>query len=133
MASLYIYKLKINAKLEGKSIARGDLSIHNVPTVSCVISEAKILFLKCFEQFKAKKQIEFAHVLKLSKLINLSVCYQNSSDMRFLQANRLYFNLDAFSCTMVLLTIFLSKTRITFIYVNITYVYVTEFMLADPT
>ena len=34
---------------------------------------------------------------------------------------------------MVPLIIFLSKTRISFIYVNITYVYVTESKLAEPT
>ena len=34
---------------------------------------------------------------------------------------------------MVLLIIFLSKTTISFIYDNITYVYVTEFTLAEPT
>ena len=43
------------------------------------------------------------------------------------------FNHDVFSCAMVLLTIFLSKTRINFIYVNIKYVYITEFTLAEPT
>ena len=32
---------------------------------------------------------------------------------------------------MVLLIIFLSKTKINFFYVNITYVYVTEFALAE--
>ena len=40
-------------------------------------------------------------------------------DMKFLQAGRLNSNHDVFSCAMVLLIIFLSKTRITFIYVNI--------------
>ena len=34
---------------------------------------------------------------------------------------------------MVFLIIFLSKTRINFIHVNITYGYVTEFTLAEPT
>ena len=34
---------------------------------------------------------------------------------------------------MVLLIIFFYKTRINFIYVNITYVYETEFTLAEPT
>ena len=55
----------------------------------------------------------------LSKLINSSARYQNSSDMRFLLAGRLYFNHDVFSRAMVLLIIFLSKTRINSIYVNI--------------
>ena len=59
------------------------------------------------------------HVLTLSKLINLSARYQNSSDMRFFRAGRLYFNHDVFSFAMVLLIILLSKTRINFIYVNI--------------
>ena len=53
--------------------------------------------------------------------------------MRFLQAGRLHFNHDIFSCAMVLLIIFLSKTRINFIYVNITYVYVTEFWNYVPS
>ena len=34
---------------------------------------------------------------------------------------------------MVLLIIFLSNATINFLYVNITYVYVTELTLADPT
>ena len=34
---------------------------------------------------------------------------------------------------MALLIIFLSKTRINFIYVNITYAYVTEFTLAEQS
>ena len=42
MASLYIYKLKINAKLQEKALARWDMLIHHVPTV---ITEAKVLFL----------------------------------------------------------------------------------------
>ena len=33
---------------------------------------------------------------------------------------------------MALLIIFLSKTRLNFIYINTTYVYVTEFTLAEP-
>ena len=47
--------------------------------------------------------------------------------MRFLQAGRLYFNHDVFSCAMVLLIMFLQKIRINFIYVYYTYAYVTEF------
>ena len=42
MASLYIYKLKINAKLQEKSIARWGLSIHHVPIEAVSISEAKL-------------------------------------------------------------------------------------------
>ena len=76
--------------------------------------------------------MESGHVLKLSRLINSSVCCQNSVDVRFLQLGRLYFNYDVFSCAMMLLIIFLSKTRINFIYVHITYVYVTEFTLTEP-
>ena len=53
-------------------------------------------------------------------------------DMRLLQACGLYFNHGVFFCAMALLNI-ISKTRINFIYVNITYVYVTEFTLAEPT
>ena len=45
IASLYIYKLKMNAKLQEKSLARWDISINHVPTVSCVNLEAKVLFL----------------------------------------------------------------------------------------
>ena len=58
---------------------------------------------------------------------------ENPNDKRFLRAGRLYFDHDVFSSAMVLLIIFLSKTRINFIYVNITYVHVTEFTLAEPT
>ena len=66
-----------------------------------------------------KKEIESAHVLKLSKLITLSACYQNSRNMRFLRADRLYFNIDVFSCAMAHLGHFndetLSKKGISFI------------------
>ena len=80
-----------------------------------------------------QQKYESAHVLKPSKLINSSARYQNSSDMRFLQAGRLYFNHDVFSCAMVLLIMFLWKTRINFIYVYYTYAYVTEFTSAEQT
>ena len=53
--------------------------------------------------------------------------------MRFFGAGRLYFNNDILPCVMVPLIIFLSKTRLSFIYVNIAYVYVTESKLAEPT
>ena len=96
--------------------------IHHVPTVSFVnLGSQNSVFdvlISCDGWFKATK--------KLSKLINSSARYQNSSDMRFLQAGRLYFNHDVF-------TIFLPKTRINFTCVNITYVYVTEFTLNEPT
>ena len=74
-----------------------------------------------YDRFKVT-EIESVHVLKLLKLINASARYQNSSDTRFLRAGQLYFNHDVFSCAMVLLIIFLSKIRINFIYLNITYV-----------
>ena len=48
-----------------------------------------------------KIEIESAHVLKLSKLITSSARYQNLRNMRFLRADRLYFNNDVFSCAMV--------------------------------
>ena len=91
------------------------------------ISEAKILFLMFLLAAMVNLKQQHAHVLKLSKLINLSDRYQNSSDMKFLQAGRSYFNYDFLSCAMVLLIIFLSETRINFIYVDVTYVYVTQF------
>ena len=36
MASLYNFKIKINAKLQEKTLARWDMSIHHEPTVSSV-------------------------------------------------------------------------------------------------
>ena len=48
-----------------------------------------------------QRNIESAHVLKLSKLITLRVFYQNPRNMRFLRAERLYFDNDVFSCAMV--------------------------------
>ena len=39
--------------------------------------------------------------MKLSKLITSSARYQNPRDMRFLRADRLYFNDDVFSCAVV--------------------------------
>ena len=111
-----IYKLKINVKLQEKTLARWDLSIYHVPTVSCVnLRSQSFVFnvlISCHWLFKTTKKIESAHVSKLSKLINSSARYQNWRDMRFLGAGRLYVNQDVFSCAMVLLIIFLSKTRI---------------------
>ena len=63
----------------------------------------------------------------------VSICLETiKTDMRFLREGQLYFNHEVLSCAMVLLIIFLSQTRINFIYVNITYVYVTQFTLAEP-
>ena len=66
-----------------------------------------------------QRNIESAHVLKLSKLITLRVFYQNPRNMRFLRAERLYFNNDVFSCEMVHLVHLgdetLSKKGISFI------------------
>ena len=47
MYFLYIYKLKINVKLQEKNLAKWDKSIHHVPTayLAVSISEAKVLFL----------------------------------------------------------------------------------------
>ena len=53
-----------------------------------------------------------------SKAWNSSARYQ--SDVRFFRAGRLYFNPHVFSCAMALLIIFVSKTKVNFIYVNIT-------------
>ena len=58
---------------------------------------------------------------------------KNPRDMGFLRAGRLYVNNNVFSCAIVLLTIFLSKIRINFIYVNITHVFLTDFTLAKGT
>ena len=59
------------------------------------------------------------HVLKLSKLITSSARYQNPRNMRFLRADRLYFNNDVFSFAMVHLVHLddktLSKKGISFI------------------
>ena len=87
---LVVYKLKISAKLQEKTLVRWDISIHYVSIVS---------------------------------FVNLQ---------RF-RAGLLCFDLVVFSCGMVLLVRFLSRTRIHFIYVSITYAYVIEFTLADPT
>ena len=57
--------------------------------------------------------------MKLSKLITSTDRYQNPCNMRFLQANRLYFNNDVSSCAMVHLVHLddeiLSKIGISFI------------------
>ena len=59
----------------------------------------------CFDQLlwsiRTNKEIESAHVLKLSKLITASVRCQNPRNTRFLRADQLYFNNDVFSCVIV--------------------------------
>ena len=74
MAFLYIYKLKINAKLQEKTLVRWDMSIHHLPTVSWVdLWSQNFLFnvvINWHDQFKATKEVESAYVLKQSKLIN---------------------------------------------------------------
>ena len=79
---------------------------------------------------QTNKEIDSAHVLKLSKLITSSSRYQNQRNMRFIRTDRLYFNNDVFSCAMVQLVHLddetLSKKGM-FYYVSITYDYVTDF------
>ena len=50
---------------------------------------------------RTSKEIESAYVLKLSKLITSSARNQDPRTMRFLGADRLYFNNDVFSFAMV--------------------------------
>ena len=68
---------------------------------------------------RTNKEIDTAYVLKLSKPITSSARHQNPRNMRFLRADRLYFNDDVFSCVMVHLVHLedetLSKKRISFI------------------
>ena len=60
MTSLYIYKLNINTKLQEKTLGRLDMSIHHVPTVSCVNlrsqSFAFNVLISCHGRFKAIKK-----------------------------------------------------------------------------
>ena len=60
MASLYIHKIKINAKLQEKTLARRNMSIYHVPTVSCVNLWSHhfvfIVFISCHGRFKATKK-----------------------------------------------------------------------------
>ena len=60
IAFLYIYKLKINAKLQEKTLARWDLSIHHVLTVSCVNLRSQNfvfnVFISGHGRFKATKK-----------------------------------------------------------------------------
>ena len=66
--------------------------------------KAKFCFY-CFDQLpwsiRTNKEIESAHVLKLSKLITSSARHENPRNIRFLRADRLFFNNDVFSCAMV--------------------------------
>ena len=68
---------------------------------------------------RTNKEIESAHVLQLSKLITSHARYQNPRNMKFLRADRLYFNNYVFSCAMVHLVHLhdetLSKKGISFI------------------
>ena len=57
---------------------------------------------------------------------------KNPRDRGFLWAGRLYVNNNVFSCAIALLPIFLSKI-INFIYVNITHVFLSHFILAKGT
>ena len=70
----------------------------------CHSPKPKFCF-SCFDQLpwsiRTNKETESAHVLNLSNLITSSARYQNPRNMRFLQADRLYFNNDIFSCVMV--------------------------------
>ena len=70
----------------------------------CQSRKAKVCSY-CFDQLpwsiRTIKEIESVHVLKLSKLITSSARHQNPRNMRFLRADRLYFNNDVFSCAMV--------------------------------
>ena len=134
MTSLYIHKLKISVKLQENILARWDISVRHVPILSFVNLHSQSLvfnvLISCHGRFKATEKIESRHVLKLLKLINSRARYQNSS---FFWVGWLYFQHDVYSCAMVLLIIPLSKTRIKVTYVNIRYVYVIEFTLAELT
>ena len=113
---------------------RGDTCQSTCTCLPC-ISEAKVLFLmfRLVAMVDLKQQrsgvwacLETIKTNQLERLLSKLIY------TRFLQVGRLYFNHDIFSCAMMLLIIFLSKTRIKFIYVHITYVYVTEFTLTEP-
>ena len=55
-----VHKLKINAKLQEKTLARWDMSIHHVPTVSCVsLGSPNFVFnilIRYHGRFKATKK-----------------------------------------------------------------------------
>ena len=61
MASLYIYKLQANAKLQEKTHAKWDMSIHHVPTISCVNLRSQSFVFNVFISrhgwFKATKKL----------------------------------------------------------------------------
>ena len=60
ITSLYIYMLKINAKLQEKSITRLDMSIHHVSTVSSVSLRSQHFVFNVLtsyhDRFKATKK-----------------------------------------------------------------------------
>ena len=60
MVSLYIYKLKINAKFQEKTLANWDMSIHHVLTVSCVNPQSQNfvfnVLISCHGWFKKTKK-----------------------------------------------------------------------------
>ena len=97
------------------------------------ISEAKVLFLMFWSvaMVDLKQQRNWVCAcLETIETHQLERPLSKSRDRRFL-AGRLYLNNEVFSCAMMLLIVFLSKT-INFFNVNITYVYITEFTLAKP-
>ena len=116
----YIYKLKISVP-----------AICYAPTVSCVNFRSQSfvfnVLISCHGRSEATKKLS----------LRMSWNYWNSSTrapvikITWFLAGRLYLNNEVFSCAMVLLIVFLSKT-INFFNVNITYVYITEFTLAKP-
>ena len=67
-----IYKLKINVKLQEKTLARWDLSIYHVPTVSCVnLRSQSFVFnvlISCHGRFEPTKKLS----------LRMSWNYQNS-------------------------------------------------------
>ena len=87
------------------------------------ISEDKILFLAfllvAMVDLKQQRNRVYA-CLETIKTNQLKAHCQNSSVVRFLEAGWLYFNHDVFSCAMALFILFLYKTKINLIYVNIT-------------
>ena len=89
------------------------------------VSEAKVFFLVFWSVAMVDLKQQRDRVCACLETIktNSSACYQSSSDM----GRQIRFNHDIFFWAMVLLIIFFSKTWINFIYVIITYVYVTEF------
>ena len=94
---LCIYKLKINPKLQEKTLERRAMSFHHVPTVSCVdLPNQSFIFKQLPWSNRNNKEIESAHVLKLSKLINSSASNQSPCDVRFLRAVQSCFTNEVF-------------------------------------